>query len=103
MIFSQKLHFVIFARLDIARTSSALLSLFAKIDTLEVKKDKVKGDTKAEFEEILNNLKTKNKELQVKYDALVNASDEKWEEVKSTFSSATDSFKEGFSKIVSLL
>jgi uncharacterized coiled-coil DUF342 family protein len=77
--------------------------VFAKIDELEAKKDKVKEDAKAEYEEKLKNLKTKRKELQAKYDALVNASDEKWEEVKSTFSSATDSFKEGFSKIASLI
>ncbi|MDA3815989.1 MAG: hypothetical protein PF486_01345 [Prolixibacteraceae bacterium] len=78
-------------------------AIFAKIDELEAKKDKVNGDAKAEYEEKLNNLKTKKKELQAKYDALVNASDEKWEEVKSAFSSAADSYKEGFSKIASLI
>lgn len=77
--------------------------IFAKIDALEEKKDKVKGDAKATYEEKLNNLKTKKKELQAEYDLLINASDDKWEEVKSTFSSATDSFKEGFLKIASLI
>ena len=77
--------------------------IFAKIDALEEKKDKVKGDAKATYEEKLNNLKTMKKELQAEYDLLINASDDKWEEVKSTFSSATDSFKEGFLKIASLI
>ena len=85
------------------KAKTSIDDIFAKIDELEEKKDKVKGDAKATYEEKLNNLKTKKKELQAKYDALVNASDEKWEEVTSTFSSATDSFKEGFSKIASLI
>jgi outer membrane murein-binding lipoprotein Lpp len=85
------------------KAKNSIDDIFAKIDALEVKKDSVKGDTKAEYEEKLNNLKTKKKELQVKYDALVNAHDEKWEDVKSAFSSSTDSFKEGFSKIASLI
>lgn len=85
------------------KAKKSIDDIFAKIDELEAKKDKVKGDAKAKYEEKLNKLKTKKKELQAKYDALVNASDEKWEEEKSTFSSATDSFKEGFSKIASMV
>jgi outer membrane murein-binding lipoprotein Lpp len=85
------------------KAKKSIDDVFAKIDALEAKKDKVKGDVKAEYEEKINNFKTKKKELQAKYDALVNTSDEKWEEVKSTFSSATESFKEGFSKIESLI
>ncbi len=85
------------------KAKKSIDDIFAKIDELEAKKDKVKEDAKAEYEEKLNNLKTKRKELQAKYDALNNASDEKWEDVKSTFSSATDSFKDGFSKIASLI
>jgi len=76
---------------------------FAKIDKLEAKKDKAEGDAKAEYEEKLNALKGKKKELQAKYDELANASDEKWEEVKSAFSSANDSFRESLSKIASLI
>jgi len=77
--------------------------IFAKIDAVEAKISKVEGDAKAEYEEMLNNLKTKKKELQAQYNELASTSDEKWEEVKSTFSSATDSFKEGLSKIASLI
>jgi len=48
-------------------------------------------------------LKAKKKELQHKYDELAHTSDEKWEEVKSTFSSASESFKEGLAKITTLI
>jgi len=81
----------------------SLNDLFAKIDELEAKKDKVKADAKAEYEEKLSRLKLQKNHLQAKYDELINASEEKWDEVKSAFSSATDSFKDGFSKIASLL
>jgi len=81
----------------------SLDTIFATIDELEAKKDKVTRVAKAEYEEKLNNFKTEKKVLQAEYDGLVNASDEKWEQVKSTFSSATDSFKEGFTKIASLI
>ncbi|MFC2087197.1 hypothetical protein ACFLSA_03420 [Bacteroidota bacterium] len=48
-------------------------------------------------------MKTQKNHLQAKYNELINASEEKWDEVKSAFSSATDSFKDEFSKIASLL
>lgn len=85
------------------KAKNSMDDIFAKIDTLDAKKDKVKEDVKAEYQEQLNNLKSDKKELQATYDELLNASDEKWEKVKGSFSSATDSFKEGLSKIGSLL
>jgi len=42
------------------------------------------------------------KDLQPKYDALENATEETWESVKKTFSSALDSIKEGINKITSV-
>lgn len=76
--------------------------IFAKIDELEKKTESFKEKSKAEYEKNIAELKAKRAELQAKYKALENASDDKWEEVKSAFSSASDSFKEGFSKITSL-
>jgi uncharacterized protein YukE len=73
--------------------------IFAKIDELEAKKDEATGEAKAEYQEKLLELKAKKEELQAKYNKLVNASEENWEEVKNTFSSAAESFNEGFSKI----
>jgi len=46
-------------------------------------------------------LELKKVDLETKYAALENASEEKWEEVKNAFSSASVSFKEGFVKIAS--
>lgn len=76
--------------------------LFAKIDELEARKDKAIGDVKTGYEEKLAELKAQKEELVSKYNQLVDSSEENWEEVKETFQSATDSFKEGFSKIASL-
>lgn len=76
--------------------------IFAKNNALKAKKDKTKGDVKAEFKEELNSLNGKKKELQAKYEELVNASDENRGEVKIAFISANDSYKEGLSKIKSL-
>lgn len=76
--------------------------IFAKIDKLEAKKDDVKEKAKAEYKEIMVDLKSKKADLQEKYKKLENTTEDKWEEVKKTFSVATDSFEEGFSKIGSL-
>ena len=76
--------------------------IFAKIDILEAKKEKAVGEVKAEYEKRIIELKAKKIELLAKYNKLVSASEENWEEVKNAFSSASESFKEGFSKIASL-
>jgi len=77
-------------------------SIFAKIDELESKKDQAKSETKVEYEQMLQSLRSKKDRLIEQYDALANSSEGKWEEAKEAFSSASDSFKEGFSKISSL-
>jgi hypothetical protein len=84
------------------KAKQSIDDIFAKIDELEAKKDKAIGEAKIEYEKRILELKSKKVELQAKYNKLVNASDENWEEVKNAFSSASDSFKEGFSKIASL-
>lgn len=84
------------------RAQKSLNDLFTMIDELEAKKDKVKADSKAEYDEKISMLKSQRDNLQAKYNELIKASDEKWGEVKNTFSSAADSFKEGLSKISSL-
>lgn len=84
------------------KAKESIDDIFAKIDELEVKKDLAIGQAKAEYEEKLVELKLKKDELVAKYDSLFAATEENWEEVKEAFSSASDSFKEGFSKIASL-
>lgn len=84
------------------RAQKSLNDLFSMIDELEAKKDKVKADSKAEYDEKISMLKSQKDNLQAKYNELIKASDEKWGQVKNTFSDAADSFKEGLSKISSL-
>ena len=84
------------------KAKESIDDIFTKIDELEAKKDLAIGKAKAEYEEKLVELKSKKDELVAKYDSLLAASEENWEEVKGAFSSATESFKEGFLKIASL-
>ncbi|SDB92828.1 sll1863 family stress response protein [Williamwhitmania taraxaci] len=76
--------------------------IFAKIEELEAKNENFKERSKIEYDENLAELKAKRDELQAKYRELENATEEKWDEVKIAFSSASESFKEGFSKITAL-
>jgi hypothetical protein len=47
-------------------------------------------------------LESNKRELKTRYNELINASEDKWEEAKEAFSSASDSFEKGFSEISSL-
>jgi uncharacterized protein YdcH (DUF465 family) len=85
-----------------SKAKKTIDEIFDKIEELEVKKNKAVGKTKAGYEENIAELKVKKLELQARYDKLAEATEENWEEVKEAFSSALDSFKEGFSKIASL-
>jgi malate synthase len=73
----------------------------AKINLLKAKKDTAQGDAKAMYAESIKDLESKKTDLLAKYAKLETASEEKWEEVKNAFSSASDSFKEGWLKIKS--
>jgi predicted nuclease with TOPRIM domain len=77
--------------------------LFDAIERVQERANIVGEEAKVRFNETLVELREKKKDIQAKYDELENTSDEKWEEVKSTFSSAFDSFKEGLKKITSIM
>ena len=77
--------------------------IFDAIERIQEKATIVEGEAKVRFEQNLLELKERKKDLQDKYDKLGNTSEEKWEEVKNAFSSASESFKEGFKKITSLI
>jgi len=47
-------------------------------------------------------LKAKRNEIKAKYDGLADAAEDKWEEAKDVFSSAGESFREGFNRLKSL-
>jgi membrane-associated HD superfamily phosphohydrolase len=85
-----------------ANAKKSIDDFFAKIEELEAKKDKVNVETKAKYERHLSALKASQEDLIVKFKNLSEASDEKWEETKEAFSSASESFKEGFGKIKAL-
>lgn len=84
------------------RAKENIDEIFAKIDELEARKEQAIGDVKAEYDQEMAALKAKKEELIAKYHQLIDASEANWDEVKGTFISAKDSFKEGFSKIASL-
>jgi len=84
------------------KAMQSLNEIFARIDELDAKKDKVKANVKAEYEEKLSRLKTQKANLQQKYEKLTDASEEKWEEVKDGFNNATKSLNEGFSELLSM-
>ncbi len=74
----------------------------AKINELNAKRASVKADVKSKYEDALEDLKSKRDILEAKYHELKNSTDDKWEEVRDAFSSASNSFKDGLSKISSL-
>lgn len=84
------------------KAKESIDALFAEIDQLEAQKEKIIGNVEAGYAEKLAELKGKKEELQAKYNQLMRSSEENWEEAKATFTSAADSFREGFSKIASL-
>ena len=82
---------------------STLDEIFDAIERIQEKANKIEGEAKDSFEKNLIELKALKKDVQAKYDKLEYSSEEKWEEVKNAFSSASDSFKEGFKKITSVI
>ena len=77
--------------------------IYNAIERIQEKATIVEGEARVRFEQNLVELKAMKKDLQAKYDKLGNTSEEKWEEVKNAFSSASESFKEGFKKLTSII
>ena len=77
--------------------------IYNAIERIQGKATKVEGEAKDNFEKNLLELRALKKDVKAKYDKLEYSSEEKWEEVKNAFSSASDSFKEGFNKIRSII
>ena len=77
--------------------------IFDAIERIQEKANKIEGEAKDSFEKNLIELKALKKDVQAKYDKLEYSSEEKWEEVKNAFSSASESFKDGIKKIKSII
>ena len=78
-----------------AKANQTIDEVSAKINELKAKKEAAEDGSETKFKESL-------KELEAKKADLEQAGDEKWEEIRDAFSSAKDSFDEGFAKISSL-
>jgi len=74
-----------------------------QIGVWEARMESIKAEVRAQYREKLAALKVKRNEMKIKYDELADSTEDKWEEAKVVFSSASESFKEGFSKLKSLL
>lgn len=86
-----------------AKANQTIDEVFAMINTLKAKRDAAKEDAKSDYDEAIKELKSKKSEMESKLADLEDATEDKWEEAKIAFSSASDSFKEGFEKLKSLL
>lgn len=73
--------------------------IFVKIDEFEAKSESVKESTKDVYNTKIAELKLKKIELQDTYNDLMDASEEKWEEVKESLSVSTEYFKKGFAEL----
>jgi len=81
------------------KAKKSIDDLFARIDDLDLKKEKFQGEAKFKYDEKITQLKTKRAELQQKFQNMKDASPEKWEEAKEAFNKSLDSFKAGLSKL----
>lgn len=72
-----------------------------QIGVWEARIESSKAEAKAEYKEKLAALKAKRNDVKAKYDELADATEEKWEEAKDVFSSASESFREGFGRLKS--
>jgi len=75
----------------------------AQIEKLEAKKDMAQADVKMKYEQQLGHLKNKKAQAQAKFEELKDASNERWEEARDVFASASESFKQGFSELTKLV
>lgn len=81
------------------KAKKSIDNMVAKIEELEEKKDSLQENAKASYQQNLDELKAKKNNLQKKYAQLEDAAEEKWDDAKSAFSTASDSLKDGIDKI----
>jgi hypothetical protein len=84
------------------KAKQSIDDIFARIDELKQKRGTIEADLKGTIDEQIKKMEAKKIELELKYKDLIDANEEKWDEVKDAFSQSADSFKEGFSKLKSI-
>jgi outer membrane murein-binding lipoprotein Lpp len=85
------------------RAKSSIDEINAKFNELESKKNLAQATVKNEITQKLNELQSKKNELITKYEMLENATEETWNEAKTSFSAVTESVKEGLTKINNII
>jgi len=76
-----------------ARASQTIDEVSAKINELKANKESFKEDAKQTYNETLKDLESIKADLKTKYANLENASEDKWDELKKSVASATESMK----------
>ena len=82
-----------------AKASELIDEAASKIDTLNAKKEAAKARIESEYNEAIDKLKAKKTEIEAQIDKMDDAAEDEWEDIKNTFSDASDSFREGFQKL----
>ncbi len=70
----------------------------ADLDKLSAKADQADGETKIKYQQQIEDLKSKRKELQDKVTNLKDASESAWEDIKEGVEKSWETWKESFSK-----
>jgi hypothetical protein len=73
-----------------------------QIGVWEAKIESTKAEAKTEYKEMLAHMKAKRNEMKAMFGELVDAAEDKWEDAKVVFSSASESFRKGLIKLKSL-
>jgi hypothetical protein len=80
-------------------TKQEIDNIFATLEKWKAKKDEVQKESKAEYEAKIQELESKKKDLQLRYDEIEGATEEKWNEISEAVSKSSEDFKKGFSKL----
>lgn len=86
-----------------ANAKQQIDEVFTKLDQMEAKSGQVSSEMKQTYNEQMEKLRGKKKELEVKYAELQNASEDKVEELGQAFNESREYFKQGFQKLGSVL
>ncbi|HAP69026.1 MAG TPA: hypothetical protein DCR04_04760 [Flavobacteriales bacterium] len=77
--------------------------IFDTLDKWKAKKNDVKEESKMEYEKNILELEVKKAGLKSRFREIENASDKKWEEINEAVEESSDHFKQGFSKLKSIV
>lgn len=85
-----------------ALASQTIDQIASKLDEVKAQRAALSEQAQSTFDEVVAELERQKAELQLQRDQLQHATDDQLADVKKAFSSAGDSFKEGFSALAQL-